>query len=165
MGSGKTTLGRKLAEIVKTGFIDLDDLIEKSENKSIAELFSLKGEKWFRRRESEILEDILKIQEPKIISLGGGTVCFNNNLEKIKKSGLLIYIQLPAKELSTRLEENSGQRPLLKGLKGEALQGLILKLLNQRQKYYQLAELTINGLNLEAEKLAKKIIEHEEKNN
>src|SRR4051812_45149734 len=103
MGSGKTTAGNKLAALLKTRFIDLDAYLEKRENRTIPEIFQEEGEKKFRDLETKYLEEIIMIKDPLVISLGGGTACFNENLNIIKENGLLIYIELPATVLADRI--------------------------------------------------------------
>src|SRR3954463_4718303 len=77
MGSGKTTAGAKLATLLKTRFIDLDSYLEKRENRTIPQIFETDGESTFRDLETKYLLEILRLKEPHVISLGGGTVCFN----------------------------------------------------------------------------------------
>jgi shikimate kinase len=85
MGSGKTHWGTQLASKLQIPFFDLDELISKGENKSIAEIFSESGEEYFRMRERETLSSIIEEYPSVVLSTGGGTPCFFNNIEKMKK--------------------------------------------------------------------------------
>lgn len=163
MGSGKTTQGKKLASLLKFNFIDLDQYITEKENKSIEYIFESEGESAFREKETSYLKDIFRIPEPSVISLGGGTICFNDNLNLIKENGLLIYIELPVNVLTDRLTRAKRKRPLLKGVSRETIPQKIKELLDLRLVYYKQAHLTVNGLNLTPKLLHEKIIEFTKK--
>ncbi|MBL7910176.1 MAG: AAA family ATPase [Bacteroidia bacterium] len=157
MGSGKTSVGKKLARLLRLTFIDMDEYIEKREKLTVQSLFENFGEATFRKIERSCLEEILKKDEKLVVALGGGTVCYENNLEKIKKSGLLIYIELPVASLAQRLENSKVKRPLLKNLKGEALATFIDNKLNERKDYYNKAHIAVSGLSLTPQILREKI--------
>ncbi|MBA2613178.1 MAG: shikimate kinase [Bacteroidetes bacterium] len=159
MGSGKTTIGKKLAKSLRCDFVDLDDYIEKKERLTIQTLFENFGEATFRKIEQTCLNELLSLDSVGVVSLGGGTICYENNLEKIKKSGTLIYLELPAVTLMQRLEKSMNKRPLLKNLKGEELLTFINNKLSERQNFYNKAHITISGLNLTAQMLQQKIID------
>ncbi len=158
MGSGKSTAGQKLAAMLKVNFIDLDAYIEKKEKADIPTIFEQKGEAGFRTIESDCLDEILRLNKASVISLGGGTVCFHSNLEKIKEKGLLIYIQLTPVVLAERIRKSKTTRPLLKNLSEEELLKNIEEILSERGKYYTQAQITVNGLNLSPQLLNQKII-------
>lgn len=157
MGSGKTTAGKALAPLFKTRCIDLDEYLEKKEGRSIQQIFESEGEEKFRELETLYLQELLKLKEPHVFSLGGGTVCFYDNLEKIKSVGLLIYIDLPVEVLATRIKESSNSRPLLKELSKEDLIKNINEILAVRKKFYDQAHFPVNGLNLSPQLLKQKI--------
>ena len=115
MGCGKTTFGRKLAKQLEWDFIDLDDYIEAEQKSSIQEIFSDKGESYFRGLESNALEEASKWDKT-VISTGGGTPCFNNNISFINNIGLSIYIKLSPEVLKSRLEGGKSKRPLIANL-------------------------------------------------
>lgn len=164
MGSGKTTLGKKTASLLELNFIDLDDYIEQKERKSVNAIFDEQGETSFRKIEAKCLEEVLKTTETTLISLGGGTICFENNLTLIKKSGLLIYLELSPQDLATRLIEEKHQRPLLKNVSESDLKKIIEYKLEQRKKFYHQAHITVNAVNLTPLHLYKSIIEFNKKN-
>jgi shikimate kinase len=165
MGSGKSTYGRKLANLMNLNFIDLDTYIEEEQKLSVTELFENIGEEKFREIEAEALKIILQEKKQQVISLGGGTICFYDNLKQIKENGILIYLELSASALFTRILPNVSQRPLLKNYKEEELLLFIEEKLASRQSYYNQANLTVNGLNLSAQQLYKEISEFRQKNN
>lgn len=157
MGSGKTTAGKKLAPLLKTRFIDLDEYLEKKENRTIPEIFEEEGESAFRELETKYLQQIIKLKDPHIISLGGGTICFHSNLELVKQAGLLIYIDLPVTVLVERIKESTFTRPLLKDLSVEELTKNVSEILGERKKFYEQAHITVNGLILTPQLLQQKI--------
>jgi shikimate kinase len=162
MGSGKSTAGKALATLLKTRCIDLDDYLEKKEGRSIPEIFESEGEEKFRESEKKYLTELLKLKDPHIISLGGGTVCFYDNLEKIKNKGILIYIDLPIEILAERIQESKFTRPLLKELSTEDLIKNIREILTERKKDYEQAHITVNGLLLTPQLLKQKISAYSE---
>lgn len=158
MGSGKSTAGKKLATLLKTRFIDLDAYLEKRDNRTIEEIFEEEGEEKFRELETKYLKEVIRLKEPHVISLGGGTVCFNDNLETIKNNGLLIYIQLPVAVLADRIKQSTTSRPLLKSLSEEELIKNISDILENRKGFYEQAHITVNGLNLTPQLIQQKIL-------
>lgn len=157
MGSGKTTVGKRLARALDVPFVDLDEDIEKQEQQTIAEIFEKAGEKAFRILESSYLLEIIRQSKPSVISLGGGTICFNQNLELVKKSGKLIYLELNAAALADRLGNSKTQRPLLKNIKEDQLVEHIEKMLSLRRSFYEQADITINALNLSPQAILQKL--------
>ena len=164
MGSGKTTLGKKLASLMELSFIDLDNYIETKENDSISGLFEKKGETAFRETEAARLEELLQQNQPSVISLGGGTICFHSNLEKIKKNGTLIYIDLPPKVLTERIKNGKTKRPLLQNVPAQHLLEFVERKLEERKSFYNKAHIIVNGLNLTPQLLYQHIIGSTEKN-
>ncbi|MBS1501428.1 MAG: shikimate kinase [Bacteroidetes bacterium] len=152
MGSGKTTLGRKLAARMNYEFIDLDHVLEKRVELSIAEYFSFFGEDSFRKLEREVLQ---KTQYPEnvIVSTGGGLPCYFDNMDWMKSQGKTVYLKLSPKTLADRLESGKEERPLLQGKHGEALVAFIEQKLAEREDFYMQANIIADGLSLTAEKL------------
>ena len=159
MGSGKSTVGKKTAQLLKLPFFDLDKVIEAREKKTIADLFTTAGENNFRNLETRYLTELTSGTAPCFISLGGGTICFHENLEKVKAQGLLIYLKLPATALLNRIEQSSMVRPLLQNFKGEKLLAEIELKLGQRKNYYESAHIIVNGVNLTPQALHKTIVD------
>ncbi len=92
MASGKSTIGREISKKLDMKFIDLDDYISKREKRSISEIFKVKGEIYFRRIESLYLSEILNSKDSFILSLGGGTPCYSNNMDLILNSEAVIHL-------------------------------------------------------------------------
>ena len=131
MGSGKSTIGKKLAIKLKAKFIDIDKVIEKSEKKSIKEIFDLKGEDYFRKIEKKIaLQELKKIN--KVVALGGGAFMNKYIRKEVEVSAVSFWLDLNLKSLSKRLE-NSKKRPLL--YQGN-LSEIINKIYLERKKFY-----------------------------
>jgi len=152
MGSGKTTLGRKLAARMNYEFIDLDHKLEQQVELSIAEYFSFFGEDSFRKLEKEVLRKTI-YPENVVISTGGGLPCFFDNIEWMKANGKVVYINLSPKTLADRLEAGKEERPLLQDKHGEALVAFIEKKLEEREPFYSQANIIADGLSLTAERL------------
>lgn len=147
MGSGKTHWGKLLSEKLNYKFIDLDAAIEKEENKTITEIFETEGEEYFREAEKKMLEHLIENNDDIIISTGGGTPCFYSNLDKMKASGKMIWLNTPVDVLTERLLKGKAQRPLLKNIPDEAFKKNILKKLHERRMYYDQADIVINNEN------------------
>lgn len=149
MGCGKSTYGKLLAELLNYDFIDLDEYIEQKYHLSITELFNKIGEVDFRDSETQALHEILLLPNSKVISLGGGTPCFNNNLELIKSNGVLVYIKLEPNQLFERLKHAKLNRPLLAEKNNLELLSYITETLKTRMFFYEQAHITLNGATLE----------------
>ncbi|TNE52983.1 MAG: shikimate kinase [Bacteroidetes bacterium] len=144
MGSGKSSLGKKLARKLGYEFLDTDTRIEEREGMSVAEIFQEKGEEYFRRCERELL-DRLEAGKGLLIACGGGFPCQEGMMEGLKQLGLTVYLSLSAKELSKRLKESKQARPLIVNMQGEVLEEYISHKLEDRRKYYEQADLSLFG--------------------
>lgn len=143
MASGKSAIGRLLASKINFKHIDLDNFIEKKEQLSISKIFKKKGEIYFRKKEMEYLKELLEKTENCCISTGGGTPCYGNNMEIIKKYATSIYLKTSIKEIYTRLKSAKNKRPLVAHLSNDALLEFIGKHLFERTPFYQKANVTI----------------------
>ena len=157
-GCGKSTIGKKLAKKIKFQFIDLDDYIEKKEKKSISSIFNDKGESTFRNLETHYLKEIISASQQTIVSLGGGTPCFNNNLEFINEKGISIYFEAPLKLLRDRILAAKHIRPMFKDLNEKEVLGKLKDLIEKRKLFYELATYKINVLELNIELIINQII-------
>ena len=152
MGSGKTTWGKKLANALSVPFIDLDHELVNKIGMSIPEYFQLHGEVKFRELEKEMLLE----QENRvgIISTGGGTPCYFDNMDWLLNHGTVLYLKHSPKSLFNRLSNSDiKKRPALQGLQGEALLTFIDSKLNERAIYYDRAHIVIDQINTSLEDL------------
>ncbi|WP_394996482.1 shikimate kinase [Emticicia sp.] len=142
--SGKSTLGRQLAKSLGYEFIDLDSRIETTEGKKIAEIFALNGEEYFRKVENEQLKKIL-MDSKLIVATGGGVPCFYDGMEYIKNNGISIFLDVKPFMLVERMKvSKKNERPLF-DLESKNLLEQITEKYNDRLKYYQQADITIEG--------------------
>ncbi len=148
MGSGKSTAGKKLASLLGWSFIDLDKRIEEQAGKTIPEIFSQQGEDYFRNVEAEVLKNLMS-QTNIVISTGGGTPCHGDNMDHMLETGLTLYLKLTPGQLKNRLSESTGKRPLIKDLDEDSLLSFIEEKLALREKWYNRAEITVEGINLD----------------
>lgn len=137
-GSGKSSLGKKLAEVLNKQFIDTDSEIEKKEGKTVAEIFAEGGEKLFRNIESEVLENCLK-NTNSVIATGGGSVISRDNRERMRQSGFLVWIK---RDIGLLAKDN---RPLSRSV--EELEKMYI----DREKFYQFAEISVENIEKEME--------------
>lgn len=157
MGSGKTTHGKRLARLLKRRFIDLDKEIETAQQKDISQIFGEQGEDAFRKLETVQLQQVIASSNSAVISLGGGTPCFNNNLTLILAHGILVYIKMDDKALYQRVVRSKKSRPLLQNKSREELVDYIRELMEKREPFYRQAQLTFNGINLKTEDMAQSL--------
>lgn len=136
MGSGKTTVGEVLAERLQVPFFDIDELVESAEKTSIREIFAAHGEPYFRRRERDFLL-MTRHLERAIVSTGGGTFTFEENIEFIQESGISIYLSVPYETCLARVSVSSAERPMFHD--EMALRGLF----KSRKHNYRRADLVL----------------------
>lgn len=156
MGCGKTTAGRKLASALGWSFTDLDKLIENYHNKTIAEIFSEHGEPYFRRIEYDALHTLLPPCDS-VVSVGGGAPCYSDNMDYMKNTGLVIYLNMTPAGLKQRLDGRQKTRPLLNNLSGDDLLMFIEKKLEERNPFYRRAHIIIDGSDPDISDLVKLI--------
>lgn len=143
MGAGKSTLGRKLAQLLQRDFIDTDIFIENRFRKSVSDIFAQEGEAIFRSREKCVIEELSSFPNA-VIATGGGLPCFYENMELMKSSGITIYLKLSAPVLAERIELCKRTRPTVRHLSGEDLLQHICKALEERSFYYEKASFIIS---------------------
>ncbi len=155
MGSGKSTVGKRLSNVTGVEFLDLDVLFEEQENMSISEYFKLFGEEEFRKKESKLLRSF-DINRDMIISTGGGTPCYYENMKWMNNNGHTIYLRMPPRALYSRLIHAKKARPLLDNQPDP--ESFIITHLQERERYYLQSKEIINGLSVDISALAKRVI-------
>jgi len=146
MASGKSTIGKILAKKLNYTFIDLDDYIEEKENLTVPEIFKQKGEIYFRKLETNYLKELLSLSNNVVLSLGGGTPCYSNNMDSILQTENVtsIYLKASIENLVNKLENEKAKRPLVAHLKTkEDVTEFIGKHLFERSYFYNQAELVL----------------------
>ncbi len=145
MGSGKSTLGKALASRLSIPFLDLDYLIEEKTGMSIPEIFKSKGPIYFRKLESEVLLSLKDRNNSFVLSTGGGTPCYGNNIGVMKEiTPNVVYIKLPVSALAKRLANTQEQRPIIADLNNEELVEFVGKHLFERLPFYEQAPIVID---------------------
>ena len=158
MGSGKTLVSKELSILNNFKIFDLDTDISKQNNHSITEIFKKKGEIFFRKTEKEVLEKILSTEKNIILSLGGGTPCYYNNIDSINEKTISVFLKTNVKTLAQRLSSEKDKRPLIQNISNEDLPEFIAKHLFERNPFYNQAKITINTDNLSAREIAEEIL-------
>jgi shikimate kinase len=161
MGSGKTHWARLLSAKLGLAFYDLDAVIVDQEKRSVADIFSEKGEEYFRYRETAALERITEGKEGFILSCGGGTPCFFNNIEYMKKSGKVIWLNTSVEALTQRLMKERKSRPLIREVDESELGRYIVRKLSERRMYYQQADVTVNEESVTLDELIRLLFQTE----
>ena len=151
MASGKSTLGKALAEALALPFIDLDVEIERTAGTAITEIITVKGELHFRKLESAVLKDLLQQHKTGVFALGGGTPVFYNHMDLLNAKGETIFLDVPVGELAKRLEGDL-KRPLIQNK--EDVAEFVAKHMFERRPYYSQAKHRIAGASISVKELA-----------
>lgn len=144
MGSGKSHIAKLLSDRLGIKLIDLDKEISKKNKMTIAEMFQKKGEIFFRRQERALLEEIVATEDSCILSLGGGTPAYYNNMELINQNSESIFLRTSIKNLTERLLKQKHKRPLIANISDQDLPEFIAKHLFERNIFYNKAKYTVN---------------------
>ncbi|MBR6129588.1 MAG: shikimate kinase [Bacteroidaceae bacterium] len=143
MGSGKTTVGRALAKEIGMPFYDLDWYIESRMRKKISQIFAKRGEEGFRKIECHMLHEVAEFEDV-VISCGGGTPCFFDNIDYLNQQAQVVYLRCEPEVLHKHLLMGKGDRPLLKGKTPDELITFIRQQLESREPYYNKARYTLD---------------------
>jgi len=166
MASGKSSLGKKVSRKVNYSFIDLDGWIELQQSQSITQIFTAQGEKAFREYERRALLELIELYKNQqvLIAAGGGTPCFFDNIDVMCQNGTVIYLKHHSTSLSQRLQLNKAKRPLIQNLTDQEMENFVRKSLEQREPFYQKADIILTGTQLHIKNLIsyiKQLIEEE----
>jgi shikimate kinase len=146
--SGKSTLGRQLADELGLPFVDLDHEIESREGKSIPEIFTQDGQDHFRAVESQLLNEWANSSQSFVMGTGGGAPCFYRGIDTINKAGVSIFLDVPVEELVRRVGSKS-DRPLLNASDQQALRDKFATLYSSRIQIYSMANFQLTNPTLE----------------
>ena len=143
MGAGKTTVGKALAKETGMQFYDLDWYIEGRMHKTVAQLFAERGEEGFRRIEHNMLHEAAEFEDV-VLSCGGGTPCFFDNMEYMNSQGDTVYLKASPEVLCAHLKMGKTRRPLLEGKDKDELLAFVTEQLARREDYYTKAKHVLN---------------------
>jgi shikimate kinase len=152
MGSGKSTLGSRLAKRIGYLHVDMDQLIEETAGMTIPGIFRDYGEEVFRKWEKDILLELCQ-REQVVISTGGGAPCHHDLISEMNRNGTTLYLALPPEVLKERLLRSKTERPLLIGKSEAELMDYITRKLEEREPFYRKARYTISGMNIDMQEL------------
>lgn len=144
MLSGKSRFGKRLASKLKFSFVDLDLYIHEKTLKTSAEWIRESGEEVFREIESKMLKECAKQKENLVIATGGGTPCFNDNMDWMKQNGKTLWLNIPPEHIFQRLQLQKGDRPLIPLKNNLPDREAFLLHYNERKKYYAQADFILD---------------------
>lgn len=144
MGSGKSSVGKRIANRLGTTFVDLDTMIEEYANASVQQIFEESGEESFRALETHMLTKVLD-QDDIVVATGGGTPCHSGNMDKMLDHGMVVYLELSPDKLVKRVTQGRSTRPLVAGKEGAELRAYIEQHLESRMPHYTRADITVDA--------------------
>jgi len=154
MGTGKSFWAEKLANALHIPFFDLDTEIERNEKRSITAIFQTDGQDEFRRKEAQALRDLANY-ETFILSTGGGTPCFNSNMQWMNEHGITIWIDESLDVIAERLKRQREHRPLAAGLQEASIREFLSDMLTKRRIFYEQAKFHLAGDQIKEENFLK----------
>ncbi|MBS7390618.1 MAG: shikimate kinase, partial [Fibrobacter sp.] len=157
MASGKSRIGRAIAERLHAPLIDTDALIVERQGKSISEIFETQGEVAFRKMELDVIQEIAADPKPKVVALGGGTLTQASVVSLIRKTGLIVRLWATPEVLSERIGRKD-TRPLMAGLSPEERLVKIKTMLAEREPRYALADFSVESTNDSEEKVISAVL-------
>lgn len=143
-GSGKTAIGKKLANKLQYSFLDTDRLIETKLNATIDEIFRTQGELFFRQAEQKLLKEY-PFPMKSVIATGGGMPCEEENSALLKSLGTVVYLKQSPQVLCQRLLHSPNKRPALQGKNEEEILRYLVETLLKRQPFYEMADIVVTG--------------------
>lgn len=152
MGSGKSTMGRKLASMLDLTLIDLDHYLENKYFKTIPQIFEEEGEDNFRKKEQTVLHEVSTFDNV-IVATGGGAPCFFDNIDVMNRTGFCIFLDVETDELVERLTHAKTERPIIKGKTKEELAGFIDGMMKKRRPFYEKAKYILKNKDITPEQI------------
>lgn len=146
MGCGKSTIGRKVADLLEISFVDLDKYVEERYFKSVSTIFAEEGETGFREKERSSLFEVSQFEDI-VVGTGGGAPCFFDNMEVMNNNGITVYIAPDTDVLATRILKSKTERPLIVGKSRDELILFINDALLKRAPFYEKSKIIIRGEN------------------
>ena len=143
MGAGKTTVGKALAKEIGVPFYDLDWYIETRMRRTVKQIFDSEGEEGFRRIEHNMLHEVAEFENV-VVSCGGGTPCFYDNIDYMNRQGQVVYLKATPEVLYEHLRMGRSVRPLLLNKTPDEVRSFIVGQLAQREQFYQKARYTLD---------------------
>ena len=143
MGAGKTTVGKALAKALNVSFYDLDWYIETRMRRTVKQIFDQEGEEEFRRIEHNMLHEVAEFENV-VLSCGGGTPCFYDNIDYMNAQGQVVYLKASPEVLYEHLKMGKGVRPLLLNKTPEEVRQFIVEQLAYREQFYSKARYTLD---------------------
>ncbi|MGI9137918.1 MAG: shikimate kinase [Sediminibacterium sp.] len=159
MGSGKSYWVKKMSKWIHSAGYDLDALIEMNEEKTIAEIFAEDGEEYFRKTETKLLK-WFKEKKKYVLATGGGTPCFNENMQWMKREGIVIWLDETVEVLAQRLIQEKAHRPLIAKLNEQQIVAFLQEQLVHRLSFYQQANYRVTSDKITEAELKKIISKH-----
>jgi shikimate kinase len=160
MGSGKSTVGKRLALKLKYSFVDIDRLIEYEAGVTVRKIFEEKGEDEFRKMEHEVVLKTIKMNNV-VVSTGGGAPCFFDNMNIINRNGISIYLKMTSEDLLKRLKGSKFERPLIRDLSNDELADYIKEKLREREPYYLKSKYIVDGKDPDVQEIVKLVTKEE----
>lgn len=156
--SGKSTVGRRLANYLEMGFFDIDEMIEEREGRSISEIVRLQGWEHFRKIERGMIEEISD-KNNLVIAPGGGAVLLRENVEALKKNGIIIWLMVDCETIRKRMEKDDQTKRLRPSLTGKEILEEIEEVMRYRESFYKnSSDIQIDTSSLDVEDVVKEII-------
>ena len=143
MGAGKTTVGKALAKALNVSFYDLDWYIETRMRRTVKQIFDQEGEEGFRRIEHNMLHEVAEFENV-VVSCGGGTPCFYDNIDYMNAQGQVVYLKASPEVLYEHLKMGKGVRPLLLNKTPDEVRQFIVEQLAYREQFYSKARYTLD---------------------
>ncbi|MDE6445574.1 MAG: AAA family ATPase [Alistipes sp.] len=159
MGCGKSTLARKLGRRLGIAVVDTDRAVEEREGATVVDIFRYEGEERFRQLEREVLEQVIADAQPVIVSTGGGLPVWRDNMERMNRAGITVYLRRSAGQIARRLSPYGRQkRPRLRGLSDSELVGFMSRDIAEREPFYAQARCILDCDRFSDEELVENIL-------